>query len=82
MLAPDERCRLDQFLKERENIFQLGGEATPFAVLHIDTGDHQPIALPYRLSPARKQVLKNELDKLLRKGFIEECESAWTARWF
>ena len=44
----------------------------------IDTGDHPPIAVPtYQLPPAKGQVLREEIDKMLRDSIIEECESPW-----
>ncbi|PZC74189.1 hypothetical protein B5X24_HaOG208204 [Helicoverpa armigera] len=56
------------------------GEPTPFAEHHIDTGDHPPIAVPpYRVTPAKKEVMRIELDKMLAECVIEECESAWSA---
>ncbi|XP_044766226.1 uncharacterized protein LOC123322348 [Coccinella septempunctata] len=80
MLTNDQRYRLNVFLNNHENIFSLGGEPTPYAEHHINTGDHPPIALPpYRMSPAKKSMLKAELDRLLAEGIIEECESPWAA---
>nr|XP_023018093.1 uncharacterized protein LOC111507081 [Leptinotarsa decemlineata] len=80
MLTDDQRSRLQLFLNQHENIFSLGGEPTPYAQHHINTGDHPPIALPpYRMSPARKSLLKTKLDRLLAEGIIEECESPWAA---
>ncbi|KAF2903455.1 hypothetical protein ILUMI_02731 [Ignelater luminosus] len=39
-----------------------------------------PISVPpYRMYPARKEILRQELDKLLQQEIIEECESAWAA---
>lgn len=34
---------------------------------------------PYRLNPAKKEVMKKEIDKMLQEDIIEECESAWCA---
>ncbi|KAF2881424.1 hypothetical protein ILUMI_24746 [Ignelater luminosus] len=43
----------------------------------IETGNHPPISIPpYRMSPARKEILRQELDKLLQQEIIEECGSA------
>ncbi|GFX08710.1 retrovirus-related Pol polyprotein from transposon 17.6 [Trichonephila clavipes] len=34
---------------------------------------------PYRMNPARKELLKKELDSLLQQGIIVECESPYTS---
>ena len=34
---------------------------------------------PYRLSPAKKEILKKELDDLLSEDIIEECESPYAS---
>lgn len=47
---------------------------------YIDFGDHAPVAAPpYRMSPIKKDLLKNELDNLLESGIHKECESPWAA---
>ncbi|XP_062528800.1 retrovirus-related Pol polyprotein from transposon 17.6 [Bombyx mori] len=80
MLCPPERDRLATLLQCNEDIFRPGGDPTPYAEHRIDTGDHAPISVPpYRLTPARREVMKTELDKMLADGIIEECESAWTS---
>jgi hypothetical protein len=46
----------------------------------IDTKDHTPIALPpYRLSPTRKEILRNEINKMLSQGIIEPSITPWAA---
>lgn len=81
MLSPSERTVLADLLHDYNDIFrQGGGEPTPFAEHTIETGDHPPTAVPpYRLTPAKKAVMKEHLDKMLSEGIIEECESAWAA---
>ena len=42
---------------------------------HIDTGDSPPIAVAlYRLSPAKREILIAEVDKMLKLGLIEKCK--------
>ena len=42
--------------------------------------DHPPVSSPlYRLSPQKKELLKKEIDELLEKNIIEECESSYAA---
>ncbi|CAG4935861.1 unnamed protein product [Colias eurytheme] len=80
LLTEEERGGLQNLLCEYSDIFDIVGEPTPFAEHHIDTGDHPPIALPpYRVTPAKKEIMRAELDKMLAEDVIEECESAWAA---
>ncbi|CAH2093702.1 unnamed protein product [Euphydryas editha] len=79
-LSESERMRLADVLCEYADIFEEVGEPTPFAEHRIDTGDHPPIAVPpYRLTPAKKEIMRAELDQMLAADVIEECESAWSA---
>jgi hypothetical protein len=34
---------------------------------------------PYRITPPRKEILRNEIERLLNENVIEECESPWAA---
>lgn len=80
MLAPDEKQQLADLLQHNGDVFAAHGDPTPYAEHHIETGDHAPISVPpYRLTPAKKELMKTELDKMLEDGIIEECESAWTS---
>ncbi|XP_062530656.1 uncharacterized protein LOC119630752 [Bombyx mori] len=79
-LSESEKGRLVDLLGEYTDVFEEVGEPTPFSEHRIDTGDHPPIAVPpYRITPARKEVMRAELDKMLAEDVIEECESAWSA---
>lgn len=80
MLSPSQRTSLSDLLQEYEDVFGVGGRPTPFAEHCIDTGDHPPIAVPpYRLTPAKKAIMEDQLQKMLKDDIIEECESAWAA---
>ncbi|CAF4998130.1 unnamed protein product, partial [Rotaria sp. Silwood1] len=47
---------------------------------HIDTGNTKPIKLhPYRVSPYRKEIISNEITKILNAGIIEPCASPCAA---
>lgn len=85
-LRDDEGCRLTEtqrstfndLLIENADVFAERGEPTDYAEHRIDTGDHAPVFTPaYRMPPAKKEILKTELEKLLADGVIEEAESAW-----
>lgn len=79
-LNSNERDKLSRLLTDNEDIFSPGGGPTRFAVHHIDTGSAKPIAgPPYRTSPAKKELIRKEIDKMLEDGVIEEAESEWAA---
>lgn len=79
-LSVQQRDELARLLVDHQDIFEPGGAPTPFAEHAIDTGDHPPVAVPpYRLTPAKKEVMRAELDKMLADDIVEECESAWGA---
>lgn len=79
-LAFSEREVLSSVLIGNEDIFAPGGAPTPMARHHIDTGDNLPIAVPpYRLTPAKKAIVRAEIDKMLEDEIIEEAESEWAS---
>ncbi|GFV39205.1 retrovirus-related Pol polyprotein from transposon 17.6 [Trichonephila clavipes] len=56
------------------------GEATNILEHHINTGNSPPISVPpYRMSPVKKEILRKEIEDLLEKDIIEECESPYGA---
>lgn len=80
MLAVHERVALANLIMCYDDVFSEKGECTPFAEHHVNTGNHQPIAVPpYRLTPAKRAVMETEINKMLNDGVIEECESAWVS---
>ncbi|GFV30706.1 retrovirus-related Pol polyprotein from transposon 17.6 [Trichonephila clavipes] len=47
---------------------------------HINTGNSPPISVPpYRMSPVKKEILRKEIEDLLEKDIIDECESPYGA---
>lgn len=47
---------------------------------HIDTGDAMPIASPpYRVSPAKKEIMRREIEMMLEEDIIEDAESEWAS---
>lgn len=77
-LNPAERNALAEVLVKHVQVFEAGGGPTPYAEHRIETGNHPPIAVPpYRLNPTKKELMKQEIDKMLDDDVIEECESAW-----
>ncbi|GFS67109.1 retrovirus-related Pol polyprotein from transposon 297 [Trichonephila clavipes] len=75
-LSPEQARKINILLDRNEACFQPGGEPTPFIEHCIDMGDHPPIATsPYRMNPVKKEVLRKQIEELLRQNVIEECES-------
>ncbi|GFY00627.1 retrovirus-related Pol polyprotein from transposon 17.6 [Trichonephila clavipes] len=79
-LSLPQREELNSLLEKYEECFQLGGEPTPFIEHRINTRNHLPVAVPpYRMNPSKKEILKQEIDRLLSEGIIEECESPYAS---
>lgn len=71
---------MDQLLKKNAAVFMSNGKPTTQTEHHIDTGTHNPIAVPpYRLSPMKTEILRKEIDKMLENGIIEPCVSPWSS---
>ncbi|GFW24607.1 hypothetical protein TNCV_2404711 [Trichonephila clavipes] len=71
---------INSLLEKYEECFQPGGEPTPFIEHRINTRNHLPVAVPpYRMNPSKKEILKQEIDRLLSEGIIEECESPYAS---
>ncbi|GFV86653.1 retrovirus-related Pol polyprotein from transposon 17.6 [Trichonephila clavipes] len=79
-LSPEQARKINILLDRNEACFQPGGEPTPYIEHRIDTGDYLPIATsPYRMNPVKKEVLRKQIEELLRQNVIEECESPYAA---
>lgn len=76
----EDKIHLDNLLVKYEGVFATSGDPTPFATHKINTGDHQPIfSPPYRMSFAKTEQLKKEIEVMLENDVIEECDSAWAS---
>ncbi|GBN46857.1 Retrovirus-related Pol polyprotein from transposon opus, partial [Araneus ventricosus] len=79
-LTPEQREKMSCLLEKFDSIFKPGGDPTPYAEHHINTGNSPPVAgSSYRMNPAKRELLKKELDSLLADGIIEECESPYAS---
>ncbi|GFS88072.1 transposon Tf2-6 polyprotein [Trichonephila clavipes] len=79
-LLGSQRAELDCLLGNLHSIFEVGGEATPFIEHSINTENNPPISVPpYRMNPAREELLNKELDSLLQQCIIVECESPYAS---
>ena len=77
------RNDLERLLEENNDAFaederQIG--TTLFIKMSTDTGDHLPIAKkPYVLHLKHYDWIRDEIDKLLKAGVIQESHSCWPA---
>ncbi|GFX05328.1 retrovirus-related Pol polyprotein from transposon 17.6 [Trichonephila clavipes] len=79
-LSLPQREEINSLLEKYEECFQPGGEPTLFIEHRINTRNHLPVAVPpYRMNPSKKEILKQEIDRLLSEGIIEECESPYAS---
>ncbi|XP_036322142.1 uncharacterized protein LOC118736151 [Rhagoletis pomonella] len=79
-LTETQKAQLNETLQAHPSIFGASHEPTPYAQHFIDTGNHEPVALPpYRLSFPKLQELKSEIHKMTENDIIEECDSAWSS---
>ncbi|XP_072934867.1 uncharacterized protein [Epargyreus clarus] len=79
-LNESQRDQLIKILWDNQEAFGESQEPTDLAEHCIDTGDHNPISVPpYRLSPPRLKLLKEEIMKMLKENVIEPCNSPWSA---
>ena len=75
--------KLQATLAEYQDVFHApGGKlGRTSKVKHtIDTGDNKPVKLPPRRLPvAQREIVENELDKMLKDDLIEPSDSPWAA---
>lgn len=77
------KSQKEQINFDYQDIFQVPGEKlsqTNITTHRIDTGDHLPIKMPLRRHPiSQKQIISNEIDKILEDKVIEPSDSPWAA---
>ncbi|GBM06020.1 Retrovirus-related Pol polyprotein from transposon 17.6 [Araneus ventricosus] len=79
-LTPEQREKMSYMLEKFDSIFKPVADPTPYAEHHINTEKHPPVSVPpYRMTPMKKELLRKEIEDLLKKDVIEECESAYGA---
>lgn len=80
-LTADQRAQLNALLVKRADRFAKEGPPTEYAThrLKIDPNQEPIASPPYRMSPGKKAVLEQEVQKLLDADVIEECDSPWAA---
>ncbi|GFT50235.1 retrovirus-related Pol polyprotein from transposon 297 [Trichonephila clavipes] len=79
-LTSAHKEKLNLLLESFQNVFKPEGETTNILEHHVNTGNSPPISeLPYRMSPVKKEILRKEIEDLLEKDIIEECEYPYGA---
>lgn len=82
-LDEDGRKKLVGFLNKNADVFAKSSEdlgRTNLVKHKIDTGDHAPVKQPPRRVPMhKKHIVQEELDKMLAKGVVEECDGPWSS---
>ena len=79
---PNQRQRLERILWKHGKLFDLRQPSTIKATVRhaIETDTHSPVFTPpYRVSYKDEQVQREEIDKLLKQGIIEESTSPWSS---
>ncbi|XP_073419600.1 uncharacterized protein [Dendrobates tinctorius] len=79
LLTISQRSQLVETLEPFRAVFNRPGR-TELAVHEVDTGNHAPLQrTPYRISEEVQQVMRQEIDEMLRLGVIRRSKSAWAS---
>ena len=85
-LEESEIDMIKEFLNNRVSLFGFfekdnGSISSTTRLLHhsIKTGDVVTSSKPYRLSPAQKEIVKEEIDKMLELGIIRKSTSNYSS---
>ena len=79
---PNQRQRLEKILWKYGKLFDLRVPSIIKATVQhaIETGTHPPVHTPpYRVSYKDEQMQRQEIEKLLKQGIIEESTSPWSS---
>ena len=81
-LSNSEKELLFVLLMEYADVFSFHSDLgrTDLTKHHIDTGDSQPVhQLPRRVSPARRQEVRQLLNEMLKNYIIQPSNSPWSS---
>lgn len=71
---------IDKVLVEYQDVFIGNNQPSLLGEHCIVTKSDVPISVPpYRLSPTKKEILKKEIEDMLKKEIIEPCSSPWAS---
>ncbi|UYV75151.1 K02A2.6-like [Cordylochernes scorpioides] len=78
-LAYTEKEQLKQVLEKYEDLFSSGLGRSNLAKHRIDTEGAKPIKhKPYRVSAKEREIIKEQIDEMLRDGIIRPSSSPWS----
>ncbi|UYV65814.1 hypothetical protein LAZ67_3005530, partial [Cordylochernes scorpioides] len=78
-LAYTEKEQLKQVLERYEDLFSSGLGRSNLAKHRIDTENAKPIKhKPYRVSAKEREIIKEQIDEMLRDGIIRPSSSPWS----
>ncbi|UYV75794.1 hypothetical protein LAZ67_13001373, partial [Cordylochernes scorpioides] len=78
-LSPKKQEDLKQILIKYADLFSPRLGRTNLAKHRIDTEDAKPIKhKPYRVSPKERDIIKDQIDEMLKEGIIRPSSSAWS----
>ena len=79
-LPPDEREELSKLLQEYEGVFRNTPGRTTLLQHDVDVREAQPVKQrPYRVNPRKAEMIRKELDYMLKNDLIEPCTSEWSS---
>ena len=82
-LTDEERTEIKYFLKEYSDVFsrhEYDVGRTDLIPYEIDTGQTRPIKQRVRrVTPGKREALKNKLDNFIAQGFIKPSLSPWAS---
>ena len=82
-IGETERPALAKFLQKYEGVFARDADdlgRTNVVQHYIETGDARPIKQPPRRVPVhKKKEVQEEVEKMLKRGVIEPCDSPWAS---
>ena len=79
-LLPEEQEELGNLLHDYSHLFVDTPSKTDLAFHDVDVGDATPIKQhPYRVSPGKREVIRKEINYMLKNGIIEPSHSAWSS---
>jgi hypothetical protein len=80
LLSSSQREEANEMLHAHQELFSDRPTVTTKVTHRINTENSAPIAVPpYRLSPAKQNQLRGEIENMLNQDIIEESESPWAA---
>ena len=82
LLSCEQICKAERILKEFADLFALDSVTTTSKVKHniqVSPGVSPINQMPYRTSPAEKEIIQTEVNKMLEDERIQHSFSPWAA---